>query len=313
MDNTVKVWNVATGECLQTLSGHTSLVGLLGTSPNYLVSAAADGCLRIWDQNSGDLKHILSSHAGAITCFQHDETKVVSGSDGALKLWDIRTGAYIRDLVVGISSVWQVAFNGNLLVAASNRNGSTVFDIFDFGTDVHQADVDNDKLDDRNRPPWERLNPREPRAYQLDDLDGVELTSPRDFGLSHFSPTGINIMTSYMRNSSLSKASGSGGPNGSRSRRSTRIANRSLGNTSVRGNNFQLEPPARPKRGSSSRYDQRTVSPSPAGPSNYNISTGSSTAREQGENSVNQESFAPIFDDERFDEAMDEDIKNEPN
>lgn len=169
MDNTVKVWDLNTGTCLHTLTGHTSLVGLLGLSPNYLVSAAADSSLRIWNSADARLKQVLANNGGAITCFQHDEQKVVSGSDGMLKLWDIRKGAFVRDLVIGISSVWQVAFNGNLLVAASNRAGSTVYDVFDFGELDHCSGVDDDRLDKLRPPAWERDNPREPRMYQLDD------------------------------------------------------------------------------------------------------------------------------------------------
>jgi F-box and WD-40 domain protein CDC4 len=140
-------------------------------SPNRIVSAAADASLRVWDANTYELKHTLSSHAAAITCFQHDETKVVSGSDGTLKLWDIKTGRFICDLITGISSVWQVAFYGNLLVAASNRNGNTVFDVFDFGKkgEIDYSGVDNDKLDLLRRAPWERGNPREPQTYQVED------------------------------------------------------------------------------------------------------------------------------------------------
>ncbi|CAK9786055.1 unnamed protein product [Cutaneotrichosporon oleaginosum] len=171
MDNTVKIWDLTSGDCLRTLTGHTSLVGLLGLSPNRIVSAAADASLRVWDANSYELKHTLSSHAAAITCFQHDETKVVSGSDGTLKLWDIKTGRFICDLITGISSVWQVAFNGDLLVAASNRNGNTVFDVFDFGYSdrANRASVDDAKLDLLRRAPWERGNPREPQTYQVED------------------------------------------------------------------------------------------------------------------------------------------------
>lgn len=172
MDNTVKIWDLASGECLHTLTGHTSLVGLLGLSPNTIVSAAADASLRVWDANSYELKYTLSSHAAAITCFQHDETKVVSGSDGTLKLWDIKTGRFICDLITGISSVWQVAFYGSLLVAASNRNGNTVFDVFDFGSKPDPSGVDDDKLDLLRRQPWERGNPREPQTYQVEDDKG---------------------------------------------------------------------------------------------------------------------------------------------
>jgi len=164
MDNTVKIWDLETGTCLHTLMGHTSLVGLLGLSPNYLISAAADSSLRVWDADEMSIQHVLRNNGGAITCFRHDEHKVISGSDGMLKLWDIRRGKFVRDLIIGISSVWQVAINGNLLVAASNRGGATVFDIFDFGKLDHPSGVDNEELDNVN---WEITHPRESIAVEM--------------------------------------------------------------------------------------------------------------------------------------------------
>lgn len=135
MDGTVRVWNLQTGQCQHTLTGHTSLVGLLGLSPSYLVSAAADSTLRIWDPESGELRHTLAAHTGAITCFQHDEFKVLSGSDGNLKMWNVRDGTVVRDLLTGITGVWQVVFEGRWCVAASNRSDATVLDVWDFGNE----------------------------------------------------------------------------------------------------------------------------------------------------------------------------------
>jgi len=133
MDGTVRIWSLVNGTCLHTLTGHTSLVGLLGLSPSYLVSAAADSTLRIWDPSTGELKHTLAAHTGAITCFQHDEFKVLSGSDGNLKMWNVKDGTVVRDLLTGITGVWQVVFEGRWCVSASNRNDSTVLDVWDFG------------------------------------------------------------------------------------------------------------------------------------------------------------------------------------
>lgn len=135
MDGTVRIWNLRNGQCQHTLTGHTSLVGLLGLSPSFLVSAAADSTLRIWDPDTGELRHTLAAHAGAITCFQHDEFKVLSGSDGTLKMWNIRDGTVVRDLLTGINGVWQVVFEGRCCVAASNRNATTMLDVWDFGAE----------------------------------------------------------------------------------------------------------------------------------------------------------------------------------
>lgn len=135
MDGTVRIWNLKDGQCQHTLTGHTSLVGLLGISPSFLVSAAADSTLRVWDIDTGELQHTLAAHTGAITCFQHDEFKVLSGSDGTLKMWNIRDGSPVRDLLTGITGVWQVVFEGRWCVAASNRNDTTVLDVWDFGVE----------------------------------------------------------------------------------------------------------------------------------------------------------------------------------
>jgi len=138
MDGTVRVWNLQNGSCQHTLTGHNSLVGLLGLSPSYLISAAADSTLRIWDPDTGELRHTLAGHTGAVTCFQHDEFKVLSGSDGSLKMWNVKDGTVVRDLLTEITGVWQVVFEGRWCVAATNRDGATMLDVWDFWVEEHE-------------------------------------------------------------------------------------------------------------------------------------------------------------------------------
>ncbi|KAK4554688.1 SCF ubiquitin ligase complex subunit cdc4 [Recurvomyces mirabilis] len=133
MDNLVKVWDLQTGTCLFNLEGHTSLVGLLDLSHDRLVSAAADSTLRIWDPETGACKATLSAHTGAITCFQHDGQKVISGSDRTLKMWNVRSGDCVRDLLTDLSGVWQVRFDERRCVAAVQRNNYTYIEVLDFG------------------------------------------------------------------------------------------------------------------------------------------------------------------------------------
>ncbi|EGO54736.1 hypothetical protein NEUTE1DRAFT_132169 [Neurospora tetrasperma FGSC 2508] len=133
MDSFVKIWDLDTGACLYTLEGHSLLVGLLDLRDEKLVSAAADSTLRIWDPENGKCKHTLMAHTGAITCFQHDGRKVISGSEKTVKMWDVQTGECMQDLLTDLSGVWQVKFDERRCVAAVQRGNLTYVEILDFG------------------------------------------------------------------------------------------------------------------------------------------------------------------------------------
>ncbi|KAI4845292.1 WD40 repeat-like protein [Aureobasidium sp. EXF-8845] len=132
MDYSVRIWCLDTGSCLLSLQGHTSLVGLLQLNHGLLVSAAADGTLRIWKPDSWTCQAVLT-HTGAITAFQHDSRKVISGSDRTLKMWDIETGECLRDLLSDLTGVWQVRFDDKRCVAAVQRNNLTYIEVLNFG------------------------------------------------------------------------------------------------------------------------------------------------------------------------------------
>lgn len=129
MDHMVKIWSLDDGALLYNLDGHTSLVGLLSLQGDHLVSAAADSTLRIWDPQRGHCKNTLSAHTGAITCFQHDGQKVISGSDRTLKMWDVTNGNCVRDLLTDLTGVWQVKFNERRCVAAVQRESLTYIEV----------------------------------------------------------------------------------------------------------------------------------------------------------------------------------------
>ncbi|KAF7189453.1 Cell division control protein 4 [Pseudocercospora fuligena] len=161
MDNLVKVWDLSSGACLFNLEGHTSLVGLLDLSHDRLVSAAADSTLRIWDPENGACKATLSAHTGAITCFQHDGQKVISGSDRTLKMWNVKNGDCVRDLLTDLSGVWQVRFDERRCVAAVQRNSLTYIEVLDFG-------AARDGVPESQRG---RRTVVDPRGREIEDVD----------------------------------------------------------------------------------------------------------------------------------------------
>jgi len=156
------VWSLDTGSVLYNLEGHSSLVGLLDLQQNRLVSAAADSTLRIWDPEYGHCKSTLSAHTGAITCFQHDGQKVISGSDRTLKMWNVKNGDFVKDLLTDLSGVWQVKFDERRCVAAVQRNNQTYIEVLDFG-------ASRDGVPENKRGRRTVVN-----------TDGIEIVDPHD-------------------------------------------------------------------------------------------------------------------------------------
>ena len=54
-DQTVRLWDSHTGECLRLLQGHTGLISSVCFSPDgsVLASGSNDETIRLWDVNTG--------------------------------------------------------------------------------------------------------------------------------------------------------------------------------------------------------------------------------------------------------------------
>ncbi|KAF8924554.1 sulfur metabolite repression control protein-like protein SconB [Dissophora ornata] len=89
LDNTLKVWDVETGECLNTLFGHVEGVWSLAFDKLRIVSGSLDRTIKVWDTESGRCLYTLAGHEGPVTCVGLGDTRIVSGSDdGVVFVWD---------------------------------------------------------------------------------------------------------------------------------------------------------------------------------------------------------------------------------
>ena len=88
------MWDIATGEAVHTLRGHTDVVTAVILLPEgrQAISASADHTLKVWNLTTGEVVHTLRGHTDEIKDIfaRPDGQQVVSVSrDHTLKVWDL--------------------------------------------------------------------------------------------------------------------------------------------------------------------------------------------------------------------------------
>ena len=134
-DQSVKVWDAATGRELLTLKGHTNAVNVVAYSPDgrRLASGSNDRSVKLWDAATGQELRTLNGHADGVwgLAFSPDGRHLASaGRDRVLKMWDAVTGQELRTLKGHVNAVMEVAFSpdGRRLASASEDRSVRVWD-----------------------------------------------------------------------------------------------------------------------------------------------------------------------------------------
>ncbi|MBS0018032.1 MAG: hypothetical protein KFF72_17065 [Arthrospira sp. SH-MAG29] len=130
-DNTLKLWNLATGEVERTLTGHSDEVTAVALSADgkRAVSASYDRTLKLWDLEQGRELATLSGHSSSVraVAISADGQRAVSGSsDNTLILWNLATGAAERTLTGHSSGVFAVAISADGQRAVSGSRDNTL-------------------------------------------------------------------------------------------------------------------------------------------------------------------------------------------
>ncbi|KAF7319935.1 Trp-Asp repeats containing protein [Mycena kentingensis (nom. inval.)] len=92
-----------------------------------LVSGSGDGAVRMWDMRTGQAHRTLLGHTAPVTCVQFDELHIMSGSlDKTLRIWDLRTGTVFETLKYD-HAVTSLQFDTRKIVAATGENGIKIY------------------------------------------------------------------------------------------------------------------------------------------------------------------------------------------
>jgi sugar lactone lactonase YvrE len=143
-DDTVRVWDPASGQLVHTLTGHTDRVNAVCVIPaeggrHLLASADSGGSVRVWDPASGQLVHTLTGHTGSVTAVcvipaeggRHLLASADSG--GSVRVWDPASGQLVHTLTGHtdwVNAVCVIPAEGgrHLLASASNDDTVRVWD-----------------------------------------------------------------------------------------------------------------------------------------------------------------------------------------
>jgi WD40 repeat protein len=129
-DNSVRVWDAATGRLLRQLNGHKNSVTSVAFSPDgtTIASGSYDEWVRVWDIVTGRQLRQLGGHKNFVTsvAFSPDGTIITSGSgDKSVRVWDAATGKQLRQLDHK-EMVTSVAFSPDGITIASGSRGESV-------------------------------------------------------------------------------------------------------------------------------------------------------------------------------------------
>ncbi|OUL36300.1 NB-ARC domain-containing protein [Nostoc sp. 106C] len=124
-DNTIKFWNVASGDCIQTIKAHDYWVLSLALHPNgrILASSGFDKAIKLWDWQTGECLQAIATQEDVWRLeWSPDGDRLAGGSfDHTVTLWDCSLKC-LQVLQGHQSWVWSVTWSrdGNTLVSVSH-------------------------------------------------------------------------------------------------------------------------------------------------------------------------------------------------
>ena len=142
-DDTIKIWDTATGACARTLMGHTGSVYAATWSPDgrFILSGSEDKTLKLWEANSGRCLRTFTGHLSPVrsVSFSPNGLFALSGAgnygdnrdDDGVKLWDVSSGTCLQTFCGHEGYVSAACFSpdGQSIISASNDKTLRLWEI----------------------------------------------------------------------------------------------------------------------------------------------------------------------------------------
>jgi WD40 repeat protein len=133
----LRLWDLASGECLRTFEGHHYNVNSVAISPDGRMglSGGFDKTVRLWDLAEGECLRVLRGHTSSMesVAISPNGQYALSGSsvgfgfsDSTIRLWDLTTGKCLRYLRGHTDTVSCLSFSPNGRFALSGSEDETI-------------------------------------------------------------------------------------------------------------------------------------------------------------------------------------------
>ncbi|ELK17369.1 F-box/WD repeat-containing protein 11 [Pteropus alecto] len=142
---------------IQCRSENSKGVYCLQYDDEKIISGLRDNSIKIWDKTSLECLKVLTGHTGSVLCLQYDERVIVTGSsDSTVRVWDVNTGEVLNTLIHHNEAVLHLRFSNGLMVTCSKDRSIAVWDMAS-ATDItlrrvlvgHRAAVNVVDFDDK--------------------------------------------------------------------------------------------------------------------------------------------------------------------